>query len=95
MSNLDDKIGEMSRLSSQLNHSMLIQEIWPEAFDEGGCKFSGLQQYARSKGLPRGGLHFMNAYFERADGVRRYLTRDELLRFKPDANIHKSFNQFE
>lgn len=94
MSNLDSKIAEMARLSSQLGRSMLIQEIWPEAFEAGGCKFSGIQQYAQSKDLPRGGLHFMNSYFERADGKRRYLTRDQLLRFKPDAKIHKSYDLF-
>ena len=91
MSNLDNKLAEMARLSSQLNRSMLIQEIWPEAFDAGGCKFSGVQIYGRSKPAPLGGLHFSSAWFERADGVRRYLTREELTRFKPDLPIHKDY----
>ena len=89
MSKLDDDLAEMARLSSQLGKSMTIQEIWPEAFEAGGCKFGGSLEYDGRIGEP---MHtFTSAYFERADGVRRYLTPAEIKRFKPEITINRKF----
>jgi hypothetical protein len=92
MSSLDDKLAELAELSKQFQASKLIRDIWPEAFDAGKCKFSGYQQHTRRAGIPQWQLAFLEAWFERSDdGVRHYLTKDELRRFKPDAAIHPQY----
>lgn len=86
---LKDKISEMGKLSDQLDKSLTIQAIWPEAFEAGKCSFSGIMIYdgrmfvkGRKAAVPQATMR--ESWFERADGVRYNLTLEEFKRFKPD-----------
>ena len=77
-----------AELLAQLGRALEIKAIWPEAFDAGSCTFSGLLAWDKRFNVTNS---FRCAWFERADGVRRYLTAEELQQFKPDAKVNQCY----
>jgi len=92
VSRLEDLQEEQAHLTSQLRLSLQIQEIWPEAFEYGNCRFSGIQREGVVDGKIGRHLCFTEAWF--INGYqKRWLTAGELIAFKPDAYVHKEFAQ--
>ncbi len=71
-------------LTDQLERSLMIEKIWPEAFSTGqAVKFSGI---TKANG------RFISAKFTRKDGEVYPLSAEELRTFKPDVMIHQEFS---
>ena len=64
---LEEKYKEREELTKALTKSLKIQQIWPEAFDAGGCTF-------KHRRLRDGTL---DAFLERPDGVKHTLSEEE------------------
>ena len=75
----------------QLRSSLDIEAIWPEAFEHGKVRFSGIQKINHTD--VKRELCFTQAWFENSD-ERYYLSRQELKQFKPDALIHPEYFDF-
>ena len=83
---IEDLSVKQKALTASLRASICIEAIWPAAFDHGTVRFSGTQMHM--SGATQSGLGFTEAWFVNAQR-KRYLSRDELLQFKPEAQIHK------
>ena len=90
MDRIDERQRELARLHDRLKPSIKMQSIWAYTFDAGSCKFSGRMKFAGNI-AHKEKMAFVEAWFEREDGMRYYLTKSELQRFKPEARIHKDY----
>jgi hypothetical protein len=92
MGDLARHMEEADRLKGELERSLTIQAIWPEAFaGDLRCSFSGVQKEGAVKGKPGRYFCFTDSWFKREDGHTYHLTRAELARFKPESFIHKEY----
>ena len=91
-SKLQLKIDALKVLSRDLDNSLLIESIWPDAFKHGKVKFSGIQKHSYK--FFESGLAFTQSWFIDGAGHKHYLTAEELKQFKPDALIHKDYKVY-
>ena len=94
LTRIEEAQKEMDHLSGHLRASILIEAIWPRAFDHGSVRFSGIQRYSSLRGGGAMKLAFTEAWFENSK-TRYYLSRDDLRKFKPEAVIHPHFSNRE
>jgi hypothetical protein len=86
---IQEKQETVRELSRQLEKSMTIEQIWPEAFTTGmPVRLKGKQSMFPGTSRKVG---FTVAYFECRDGRKYYLSREELMQFKPDAIVHPDY----
>ncbi len=77
-----DKQQRAQEYVAKLGQALVIQNIWPDAFNgNGGVSFS--VDVVDGK--------FTHTEFMRSDGVSYTLSRKELLQFKSDAKIHRNY----
>ncbi len=92
---MQEKIAKKEKICAdllvKLGKSLAIQQIWPEAFKAGSCKFSGRLSWDNRFTVK--GHSFISAWFERADSVRYYLSAEQLAAFKPEVAIHRDYRE--
>ena len=102
---LTDRIDEarthMIALNDQLRRALVIQAIWPDAFNHGACKTGGhmaasqhVQSLADGKDYyqNRAPMAFTEFWIEDGAGNRFYLDRRALRILKQDGYIHPDYN---
>lgn len=80
---------EQQKLLTELEKSLIIEEIWPEAFDHGSVRFTGVKKWDGRMGKPNQTLY--KAWLVNGAGKRRYLTREEVAMLHPELTLHKDF----
>ena len=90
LTRIEEAQKEMDHLSGHLRASILIEAIWPRAFDHGSVRFSGILKDYRAPGRIASTFAFTRAWFVNSK-VKYFLTRSELQTFKPEAVIHSHF----
>lgn len=92
---------ESAALLVQLQQSLRIRDIWSDAFKHGSCKVAGRGKWAdrqhphhtRKQANPnmgRGTMWYVG-YIIDGEGMKYYLTAEELTRLKPDVLIHPDY----
>ena len=88
-SRIAKKEKQCADLLVQLERSIAMQAIWPDAFLDGQtCSFGGIHEYDSRMKVH---ISFTRAQFTREDGTEFRLTAEQVLQFKPDAMINKRF----
>lgn len=87
------KQDKAAALLAELNKSLLIQTIWPEAFEDHKPVYTGgMKKMLPYPSREQGMVYF---YFRKDDGTQRFLSRDEFEIFKPGETIHPDYRQSE
>ncbi len=88
-----EKEKQTAALLTELGRSLNIKSVWPEAFDNGSCTFSGKLAWDDKFLVQR--HTFRCAWLKDGAGNKRYLSAEELAKLKPEAIIHPTFKQGE
>ena len=87
-----EKQAQAAKLRAELDRSLLIQSIWPNAFDSGTVTFGGKKTMLP---YPSRDIGFISAYFRANNGDIYRLSAIELRVFKPDSVIHPNYQERE
>ena len=74
---------EQKKLARELTRSLCIEEIWPEAFQDGSCKTR----------IRKGYWGYVSACLVAGNGVEYSLTKAEVLRLYPEARFSKKWEE--
>ena len=86
---------EAAKLLEELQHSLDIKSVWPDAFQAGACKVWGHQGYYQDRfgreGEPNGLIFLV---IEAGNGVRYYLNKEEVLKLRPKATFSPKWDTY-
>ncbi len=93
---LSREIGRNERKAAkslkELQRSLILRSIWPDAWQDGPCKTWGRIDY--TAGPRYRDLGYIFLCFEAGNGVRFYMRKYEVLLWQPDAQFSKKWDTY-